>query len=234
VLYALRFPFSFGVLVVAFVLAMVIRGGVQRLISGRRQPAWVRANTKRRRSTWLKPYVDPYGFIAVLLGGIGWGIAVETGDPRSRSRMRHALQLIAGPVVLTGLGIGMLAIFRAVSAVPGPWPSLRSVMFGSAFVSRPNIHYVLPFGQVALFLAGVEFVALGVIAIMPIPPLDGGKLLFLLVPRKGFWQKARYRLDEENWGVLLLLILALPILFRRLALVAALARIVDPLVRLVS
>lgn len=248
-LYALRYPFSFGVLVVTFVLAMVVRGSLQRLISGRRQPAWVRANTKRRRSTWLKPYVDPYGFIAVLLGGIGWGIAVETSDPRSRSRGRQVLQLIAGPLVLTGLGIGMLAIFRAVSGVAGGWPSLGSVVSGSAFtqppvatidsvghvsVSQPHIHYLLPFGQVALFLAGVELVALGVIAIMPIPPLDGGKLLFLLVPRKGFWQKARYRLDEENWGVLLLLILALPILFRRLALVAALAHIVDPLVRSVS
>jgi len=216
------------------------------LISGRRQPAWVRANTKRRRSTWLKPYVDPYGFIAALLGGVGWGIAVETGDPRSRSRGRQLLQLIAGPLVLTGLGIGMLAIFRAVSGVVGPWPSLRSVVLGFAFtkpptliaghlsVSQPHIHYVLPFGQVALFLAGVEFVALGVLAIMPIPPLDGGKLLFLLLPRKGGWQKARYRLVEENWGVLILLVLALPILFRRLALVAALAHIVDPLVRLVS
>ncbi len=100
---------------------------VQRLISGRRQPAWVRANTKRRRSTWLKPYVDPYGFIAVLLGGIGWGIAVETSDPRSRSRGRQVLQLIAGPLVLTGLGIGMLAIFRAVSGVRGQRPSLGSV-----------------------------------------------------------------------------------------------------------
>jgi hypothetical protein len=246
VLYALRYPFSFGVLVVTFVLAMVVRGVVQRLISGRRQPAWVRANTKRRRTTWLKPYVDPYGFIAALLGGVGWGIAVETGDPRSRSRGRQLLQLIAGPLVLTGLGMGMLAIFRAASGVVGPWPSLRLVVSGFAFtkqprliaghlaVSQPHIHYVLPFGQVALFLAGVEFVALGVLAIMPIPPLDGGKLLFLLLPRKGGWQKARYRLVEENWGVLILLVLALPILFRRLALVAALAHIVDPLVRLVS
>lgn|GEM_PF-669359 len=245
-LYALRYPFSFGVLVVTFVLAMVVRGVVQRLISGRRQPAWVRANTKRRRTTWLKPYVDPYGFIAALLGGVGWGIAVETGDPRSRSRGRQLLQLIAGPLVLTGLGMGMLAIFRAASGVVGPWPSLRLVVSGFAFtkqprliaghlaVSQPHIHYVLPFGQVALFLAGVEFVALGVLAIMPIPPLDGGKLLFLLLPRKGGWQKARYRLVEENWGVLILLVLALPILFRRLALVAALAHIVDPLVRLVS
>ncbi len=245
-LYALRYPFSFGVLVVTFVLAMVVRGVVQRLISGRRQPAWVRANTKRRRTTWLKPYVDPYGFIAALLGGVGWGIAVETGDPRSRSRGRQLLQLIAGPLVLTGLGMGMLAIFRAASGVVGPWPSLRLVVSGFAFtkqprliaghlaVSQPHIHYVLPFGQVALFLAGVEFVALGVLAIMPVPPLDGGKLLFLLLPRKGGWQKARYRLVEENWGVLILLVLALPILFRRLALVAALAHIVDPLVRLVS
>ena len=143
----------------------------------------------------------------------------------------------------------MLAIFRAVSGVAGPWPSLSSVVRGFAFtkpptiiasagnhlsLSQPHIHYLLPFGQVALFLAGVEFVALGVLAIMPIPPLDGGKLLFLLLPRKGWWQKARYRLVEENWGVLILLVLALPILFRRLALVAALAHIVDPLVRLVS
>ena len=131
-LYALRYPFSFAVLVVTFVLAMFVRGGVQRLISGRRQPAWVRANTKRRRSTWLKPYVDPYGLIAVLLGGVGWGIAVETGDPRSRSRGRHVLQLIAGPLVLAGVGIGLLAIFRAV-AVRGQRPSLVSVMSGYAY-----------------------------------------------------------------------------------------------------
>ena len=45
---------------------------------------------------------------------------------------------------------------------------------------------------------------MGVLAIIPIPPLDGGKLLFTLVPRKGVWQKARYRLDEENWGLLVL------------------------------
>jgi len=233
VLYALRYPFSFGVLVATFVLAMVVRGVVQQLISGRRQPAWVRANTKRRRSTWLKPYVDPYGFIAALLGGVGWGIAVETGDPRSRSRGRQLLQLIAGPVVLTGLGIGLLEIFRVVSGIGGPQRSLLAVMSGSAWATS-NAHYALPFWQVALFLAGVEFVALGVLAIMPIPPLDGGNLLFLLLPRKGGWQKARYRLVEENWGVLILLVLALPILFRRLALVAALAHIVDPLVRLVS
>jgi hypothetical protein len=251
VLYALRYPFSFGVLVVTFVLAMVVRGGVQRLISGRRQPAWVRANTKRRRSTWLKPYVDPYGFLAVLLGGVGWGIAVETGDPRSRSRGRKLLQLIAGPLVLAGVGLGLLAIFHAVVAVGGSKaspPSLLAVVSGSAYtkppvliesaghlsVSQPHIHYLLPFGQVALFLAGVEFVALAVLAIMPIPPLDGGKLLLLLVPRKGFWQKVRYRLDEENWGVLILLVLALPILFRRLAVVAALGHLVDPLVRSVT
>ena len=52
-------------------------------------------------------------------------------------------------------------------------------MSGSAVGARhiTTPHYAIPFGQVALFLAGVEFVALGIVAIMPIPPLDGGKLL---------------------------------------------------------
>ena len=160
---------------------------------------WVRANTKRRRNTWLKPYLDPYGFIAALLGGVGWGIAVETSDPRNRSRGRQLLQVLAGPVVLAGLGIGLLEIFRTAFGVAGQQHSLLAVISGAAWATS-NAHYVLPFGQVALFLAGVELVALGVLAIMPLPPLDGGKLLFLLVPRKGFWQKARYRLDEENWA----------------------------------
>jgi membrane-associated protease RseP (regulator of RpoE activity) len=96
------------------------------------------------------------------------------------------------------------------------------------------VHYALPFGQVALFLAGVELLAMGVLAILPMPPLDGGKLVFLVAPRSSGWQKVRFRLDEENWGMLVLLLFGLPVLFRRLILVAIVGSIVDPLVRLIA
>jgi Zn-dependent protease len=233
VLYALRYPFSFGVLVVTFVVGVCARGLAQRLVSGERQPAWVRANTRRRRSTWVKPYIDAYGCIAAFLGGVGWGMPVDISDPRQRSRGRRVVQLLIGPIVLGGLGVGLLLIFRVWTHQTEPFQPLHSALTGTAFVARANhnFQYSLPFGQVALFLAGVELLGMGVLAIIPIPPLDGGKLLFTLVPRSGAWQKARYRLDEENWGLLFLLVLALPVIFRKLVLVAALGHIVDPLVR---
>jgi hypothetical protein len=233
VLYALRYPFSFGVLVVTFVVGITARGFAQRLVSGERQPAWVRANTRRRRSTWLKPYIDAYGCIAGLLGGVGWGMPVDISDPRHRSRGRRVVQLLVGPIVLGGLGVGLLAIFRVWthSAHSGsPYLPLDTAVTGSAFVTG-HFQYSLPFDQVAVFLAGVELLGMGVLAIIPIPPLDGGKLLFTLAPRSGVWQKVRYRLDEENWGLLFLLVLALPIIFRKLVIVSLLGHIVDPLVR---
>jgi hypothetical protein len=237
VLYALQYPLSFVVLLVTFVVGLVARGLAQRLVSGERQPAWVRANKARRNAQWLKPYLDPYGVVAALLGGLGWGAPVDISDPRVRSKGRRALQLLIGPIVLGGLGVGLLAAFRAWTGLTFTGSKisiLNSVVTGSAFATNSHVHYALPFGQVALFLAGVELLAMGVLAILPMPPLDGGKLVFLLAPRSSGWQKVRFRLDEENWGMLVLLLFGLPVLFRRLILVAIVGSIVDPLVRLIA
>jgi hypothetical protein len=239
VLYALLYPYSLGVLLVTFVIGMTIRGWARVLISGARRPAWVSANTRRRRSTWFQPYLDAYGCVAALLGGIGWGAIVDTSDPRQRSRGRMVAQLLVGPLVLAGLGIGLLAAFRGWTHLALPAAPLLTTVTGTAY-STAHFHYAafsggsISFGKVALFLAGVELLAMGVLAIVPLPPMDGGKLLFFLAPRSPGWQKARYRLDEENWGIIALLVLALPIIFQRLILIALLSTIVDPLVRLVA
>jgi Zn-dependent protease len=234
VLYALRYPLSFAVLVVTFFAALAIRGYAQRLVSRRRQPAWVRANTRgRRTASWLKPFLDPYGCVAAALGGVGWGAPVDITDPRDR-RGRRVAQLLVGPLVLAGIGVGLLAAFRAWSHIHRQPFGLLDVVHGSAWATSSSLHYLLPFGQVALFLAGVEFLAMGILALVPIPPLDGGKLLFALTPRRGGWQRARYRLDDENWGVLILLVIGLPVLVRRVLLVSLLGSMVDPLVRLVA
>lgn len=254
-LYALRYPFSFGVLIATFVLGVTIRGLVQQLVSGERRPKWVRANTKRRRSTWLRPYFDVYGGIAALLGGVGWGTPVDTSDPRHRSKGRRVAQLLLGPIVLAGLGAGLLFVFRAWTHLSGlhsgqhgdliaqyirAQASLYAVATGQSFAGsvpghlRTHFEYALPFGQVALLLAGVELLAMGVLAILPIPPLDGGRLLFALTPRSGGWQRVRFRLDEENWGLLILLFCSFPVIFRRVLLISILGTIVNPLVRLIA
>jgi Zn-dependent protease len=255
VLYALRYPFSFGVLIATFVLGVTIRGLAQQLVSGERRPKWVRANTKRRRSTWLRPYFDVYGGIAALLGGVGWGAPVDTSDPRHRSKGRRVAQLLLGPIVLAGLGAGLLFVFRAWTHLSGlhsgqhgdliaqyirAQASLYAVATGQSFAGsvpghlHTHFEYALPFGQVALLLAGVELLAMGVLAILPIPPLDGGRLLFALTPRSGGWQRVRFRLDEENWGLLILLFCSFPVIFRRVLLISILGTIVNPLVRLIA
>ena len=249
-LYALRYPFSFGVLIATFVVGVTVRGLVQQLVSGERRPKWVRANTKRRRSTWLQPYVDVYGAIAALLGGVGWGVPVDTSDPRHRSKGRRVAQLLLGPLVLAGLGVGLLLVFRSWTHFNGvnakQFPaladqiSLYAVSTGQSFAGsvpghlHSHVHYVLPFGQVALLLAGVELLAMGILAILPLPPLDGGRWLFALTPRSGGWQRVRFRLDEENWGLLILLFCSFPVIFRRVLLISILGAIVNPLVRLIA
>lgn len=257
-LYALRYPFSFGVLIGTFILGVTIRGLVQQWVSGERRPKWVRANTRRRRSTWLTPYLDVYGTIAALLGGVGWGVPVDTSDPRHRSKRRRVVQLLLGPIVLAGLGVGLLLVFRgwtqlaglnsggrtALDAQLAPYiranAGLYAVSTGQSFAGsipghlHSHFQYALPFGQVAVLLAGVELLAMGVLAVLPIPPLDGGRLLFALTPRSGGWQRARFRLDEENWGLLILLFCSFPVIFRRVILISILGAIVNPLVRLIA
>jgi hypothetical protein len=238
VLEALRYPFSFVVLLAAFLIGLSVRGLAQRLVSGQRQPAWVRANAPRKTAAWLKPFVDPYGCVAAALGGIGWGSPVDIADPRTRSRGRRVAQLLAGPISLAVIGVAALAGFRAWSHIVVGGPAVPFALYGSAFIAGNgdvHAHYGLPFGQVALFLAGVEWLSMGVLAILPLPPLDGGKLLFTLAPStSNGWQRARYRLDEENWGLLILLILAVPFLFGRVLLVSLVGDIIDPLIRLIS
>lgn len=233
-LYALRYPLSFVVLVVAFGVGLWARGWAQRLVSGQRRPAWARNALRRRSLMWLKPYVDPYGCVSAAIGGTGWGSPVDVSNFVRKPGGRVAAQLLAGPVVLCALGVAALEAFRAWAGqgVDGSG-ILLAVVHGDAFATS-HVHYFLSFGKVALFLAGVEWLTMGILAIMPLPPLDGGKLLFALAPRTLGWQRAHYRLDEENWGALILLILALPIIVRTPILIEFLGRIVDPLVGVIT
>ena len=234
-LYALRYPFSFVVLVAAFMFGLVVRGLAQQLVSRQRRPAWARRGGGRRSVMWLKPYVDPYGCVAAALGGVGWGAPIDISETRGRLTARRVTQFLVGPVVLCGLGIGALEGFRAWSHRQVTGDVLLAVVKGDAFtLPGSHIRYALPLGQVALFLAGVVLLAMGILSAVPLPPLDGGKLLFSLPRRSLGWQKARYRLDDENWGVLILLIFALPILTRSILLIVLLGDAVDPVVRSVA
>ncbi|HET6533351.1 MAG TPA: hypothetical protein VFH03_22420 [Actinoplanes sp.] len=193
-LFALGQPFVFIGLLLSFLLALVLRAYAIRLsarslgLTGRSDPVTPR----------LREDVDPFGAVAAAVGGPGWGRMVDVDEvPRTRGRGRAAMVFLAGPLaVLVAAQLTLLAftllypdslIFLRVSDI------LRG-QFGA------------PIGaQVLLGIAG-GLLAFGLLALLPMPPLDGFGLLWSAqrVPGRGM---RGYRLwfQEKNIGVVVLL-----------------------------
>jgi membrane-associated protease RseP (regulator of RpoE activity) len=87
----------------------------------------------------------------------------------------------------------------------------------------------------ALLLFGLMNLYVGILSLVPLPPLDGGRLLFGLAPRTLGWQKAEHHLVEQNIGlVVVLVLLLLPLGGPQALLPSVLDHIVSPLVRIAT
>ena len=119
-----------------------------------------------------------------------------------RPRRRSVLLAVnlGGPAVNIALGVGLLLAWRFTQ---GPGDPLGG---GAARYLQTGD---LDLSGSALLLAGASQLYLGVLALVPLPPLEGGRLLFGLAPRTGGWLRAEYQLVERNIGVAVLLALLL-------------------------
>jgi len=188
---ALGTPLAFLGLLLGFLLAVVIQAYVQaaaaRALGDR--PAFRRLGGVRR-------VLDPFGAVAAALGGVGWGV---TPDIPLRSRGRLALALLSGPVAVALTGLLALLGFALVggpsAALPGMGPGtvLRG-MDGDA-------------GPVFFLALALELLGMAALALVPLPPLPGWRLLELASTGSVGWQRAREYLVEKNLGLLALLIL---------------------------
>lgn len=153
----------------------------------------------------LKRQIDPLGAVAYVLVTFGWGFpaAVPIIARFRRQRVRATAALLAGPLFL------LLVTFLAVAA-------LRSA-------SGAHLTEFLAF-------AATSSAGLFIASLIPIPPLTGGRILFLYAPTTAGWQKARYHLLETQTGPLIALaILLLPAVFPGLPDVVS--ELVNPLLR---
>jgi hypothetical protein len=198
---ALGHPVAFLGMLVGFLLAVPVQAYVQ--VSCARafgdRPAFRRAfgdRLTRRRIGDLRRVLDPFGAVAAVLGGLGWGV---TPDIQLRSRGRLALALLAGPVAVALLGalavIGFVLVGGPASFLPGRGPG--AVLSG---VDGPAPQ---------LFFLGLamELLGMAVLALVPLPPLPGWRLLELASTGSVGWQRAREYLVDKNLGVLALLVL---------------------------
>lgn len=197
-LFALGTPVAFASLVVAFLLGLLLRAVAIRLtarslgLADRRDPVTPR----------LREDVDPFGAVAAALGGMGWGKPLSVDEiSRHRGRGRAAAVFAAGPVTCIVAG----EILLAVHAVLYPGDLLAFLSPGDVLLGIR-----LPYGEQVLLSLAVGLLCFGLLALIPIPPLDGFGVLYYLLRRPGQgMQWMRLWFEEKNIGVLLLLVCCL-------------------------
>jgi Zn-dependent protease len=198
VLHLLRHPDALLGVALALLVGITLHGLAQAAVArglGDRMPA-----ASGRLSSDPRRHFDPFGVIVMLLAGIGWNKPVPLQEPRFKgARTRHLLAILAGPVtnlLLAVLGlVGLRLLDTPLVLSASPYGALAAYSFP----------------QLLLFEFAVVNAAVGVLTLVPLPPLDGARILWLYAPKSGGWRNARYQLEERNIGLGLCVLLMLPI-----------------------
>lgn len=196
-LLALRYPLSFVILLAAFLVAVTAHGWAQALVARRQGDRTVVQEGRTKPDP--RRHVDPFGAVAVALGGLGWGRPLHEEVRRTKAQM--AVLALVGTAAPTVLGAALLVVHR--------------VAYGPTRLD--DVPYLLQHGvpgtdsadELALVLGGLALLYLGLLNLVPLPPLDGGWLLLAYAPTTLGWQKARHQLVENNVGLVALLVLLL-------------------------
>lgn len=125
-------------------------------------------------------HVDPVGLILLFLAGFGWAKPVPVNPMRLKGDMRRGMLLVslAGPVTNLIMAIAAAVIWGALAGLRLPY-----------------------FNDIMKYIIHIN-VILAVFNLLPIPPLDGSKILAGLLPGRQEWL---YHL--EQYGVIILILL---------------------------
>ena len=130
-------------------------------------------------------HIDLFGLLMMIVFRFGWAKPVPVNMYRFKDPKRDmAITALAGPVC--NLLLGALALF------------LFGLLYIPLYDGRVGV-YVLEM----LCLTAYISLALAVFNILPIPPLDGSKVLFSVMSESAYSKLMRY----ERYGMIVLLVL---------------------------
>ena len=146
---------------------------------------------KRMGRLSLNPmkHIDPMGLVMLVVAKFGWAKPVPI-DVRyfKNPRAGMALTALAGP---------LSNVFLSAVAAAGYTAS----MFYAIYFELTFLETLAEFFLIVFYLSA----GLAVFNLLPIPPLDGSKVLFALIPEKAYWKLLRY----ERYGMIALMVLLL-------------------------
>lgn len=145
------------------------------------------ARSRNRLSLNPLRHIDWFGLLMMFAVGFGWARPVPV-DPRyfKNPKRGMALTALAGPAsnfLLAALAIG---ISKAIYLYGHYHPALDAVFMFCLYTLAPLS------------------VGLGLFNLLPIPPLDGAKVLGALLPDEAYFRVMRY----ERYGMLVLVLLS--------------------------
>ena len=145
-------------------------------------------------------HIDPFGFICMMIAGFGWAKPVPvTSRNLNKPRRDMALISLAGPISNLLLATLFVAIFR-FTYMPLARLIVNYSLSGDAFM------YMLTSGAQQFMVIMITMnITLAIFNLLPIPPLDGSKLLYMILPPRAYYKIAPY---ERYIYIILIVLLA--------------------------
>lgn len=132
-------------------------------------------------------HIDWFGLVMMFAAGFGWAKPVPV-DPRyfKKPKQGMAITALAGPASNFLLAILAIGISKAIYLY-APYTAAWDMIF-----------------FFFLYTVAPLSIGLGLFNLLPIPPLDGSKVLAVLLPDRAYIQLMRY----ERYGMIVLLLLS--------------------------
>ncbi len=146
---------------------------------------------KRQGRLTLNPiaHLDVFGTILMFLAGFGWAKPVPV-NPLNFENPRKGMLLvaIAGPIsnLVMAIVAGMILKFGIIDV--------------KATVINPSVAEIMPTLLVVVILTLQFGVALAVFNMLPLPPLDGSRVVYGLLPERQAYAYSRF----EPYGIIIL------------------------------
>ena len=139
----------------------------------------------------LNPFahLHPVGTLSILLLGLGWGRPVPVDATRLRPGPKVGMAMVglAGPLANL-LTAALLAIPLRLHLIP--------------FMPQKIAGFVISYGLMLSFVVWLN-IGMALFNLIPLTPLDGSRLLSMLLPSRWFYILARY----ELFGLILIVTL---------------------------
>ncbi len=147
---------------------------------------------KSRGRLTLNPieHIDPIGALLIILIGFGWAKPVPIDDRNFKNpKVGMGISAMAGPLA------------NLIAAIAGGLILNALLKFAPNFIITNQFGYYIYLFFVYYILLNI---CLAVFNLIPIPPLDGSKILFMFLPDK--WVYTLYKYENVFFAIIIVLV----------------------------